>query len=104
MRTGGEILIDCLVQLGCDTAFGVPGESYLAALDAMTQHPEFSFVICRQEGGAAMMADAHARLTGKPGVCFVTRGNRSSAAIIAPIGASASPVCTVDGVSASGAT
>ncbi|MEJ1994121.1 MAG: thiamine pyrophosphate-binding protein [Limibacillus sp.] len=74
MRTGGEILIDCLVQLGCDTAFGVPGESYLAALDAMTQHPDFSFVICRQEGGAAMMADAHARLTGKPGVCFVTRG------------------------------
>ena len=74
MRSGGEILIDSLVQLGADTAFGVPGESYLAALDAMTAHPEFRFVICRQEGGAAMMADAHARLTGKPGVCFVTRG------------------------------
>ena len=74
MRSGGEILMDGLVQLGCDTAFGVPGESYLAVLDAMTAHPDFNFVICRQEGGAAMMADAYARSTGKPGVCFVTRG------------------------------
>jgi acetolactate synthase-1/2/3 large subunit len=74
LRSGGEILIDSLIQLGCDTAFGVPGESYLAALDAMTAHNQFRFVVCRQEGGAAMMADAYARVTGKPGVCFVTRG------------------------------
>ncbi len=74
LRTGGQILVDCLVSQGIDTAFGVPGESYLAALDAMADHPDFNFVICRQEGGAAMMADAHARLTGKPGICFVTRG------------------------------
>ncbi len=73
-RTGGRILVDQLALNGVDLVFGVPGESYLAALDALVDRPETRFVICRQEGGAAMMADAHARLTGRPGVAFVTRG------------------------------
>ncbi|TVQ36586.1 MAG: thiamine pyrophosphate-binding protein [Geminicoccaceae bacterium] len=73
-RTGGRILVDQLAQNGVELIFGVPGESYLAALDALVDRPEMRFVICRQEGGAAMMADAHARLTGRPGVAFVTRG------------------------------
>ena len=55
-------------------AFGVPGESYLAVLDALHDAPEIKFVICRQEGGAANMADAYGKLTGRPGICFVTRG------------------------------
>jgi len=74
LKTGGEILVDCLKINGVEKVFCVPGESYLAALDAFHDVPEIQLVICRQESGAAMMADAHARLTGKPGVCFVTRG------------------------------
>ncbi len=74
-RTGGQILVEQLRIQGVDTAFGVPGESYLAVLDAMHDHANaMKFVICRQEGGAAMMADAYAKLTGKVGVCMVTRG------------------------------
>ena len=73
-RTGGRILIDQLRLHGVDLIFGVPGESYLAALDALHDVPEIRFVVCRQEGGAAMMADAYGKLTGRPGVCFVTRG------------------------------
>ncbi len=73
MRSGGEILIDGLLAQGTDLAFGVPGESYLAALDAMHDRP-LRFVACRQEGGAAMMAEAHGKLTGRPGVALVTRG------------------------------
>ena len=74
MRTGGQILVDNLRSQGADLAFGVPGESYLAVLDALHDTPELKFVICRQEGGAAMMADAYGKMTGKPGICFVTRG------------------------------
>jgi acetolactate synthase-1/2/3 large subunit len=74
-RTGGQILVEQLRIQGVDTAFGVPGESYLAVLDAMHDHANaMRYVICRQEGGAAMMADAYAKLTGKVGVCMVTRG------------------------------
>lgn len=73
-RSGGQILVDNLVLHGADLAFGVPGESYLAALDAMHGRDDFRFIICRQEGGAAMMADAVGKLTGKPGIVFVTRG------------------------------
>lgn len=73
-RRGAEILVDALVANGLTTAFGVPGESYLAVLDAMRATGVFDFITCRHEGGAAMMADAAGRLTGKPGVCFVTRG------------------------------
>ena len=75
IRIGGHLLVECLVAQGVTHAFGVPGESYLAVLDGFHAHADrIRFVINRQEGGAAFMADAHARLTGRPGVCFVTRG------------------------------
>jgi acetolactate synthase-1/2/3 large subunit len=74
-RSGAKILVDALRIHGVDTAFGVPGESYLAVLDALHDvQDEIRFVICRQEGGAANMADAYGKLTGRPGICFVTRG------------------------------
>ena len=72
-RTGGQILVDALHVHGVDTAFGVPGESYLDVLDAL-HDSEIRFVINRQEGGAAFMAEAVGKLTNRPGVCFVTRG------------------------------
>ncbi|MGZ5201588.1 MAG: thiamine pyrophosphate-binding protein [Telluria sp.] len=72
-RTGGQILVDALHVHGVDIAFGVPGESYLDVLDAL-HDSEIRFVINRQEGGAAFMAEAYGKLTGKPGICFVTRG------------------------------
>src|ERR1043166_8847512 len=74
LRTGGQVLIDQLRIHGVDMAFCVPGESYLAALDALHDAPEIQLIVCRQEGGAAMMADAYGKLTGRPGICFVTRG------------------------------
>ncbi len=74
LRTGGEILVEGLRTNNVSKVFCVPGESYLAALDAFHDVPEIQLVICRHEGGAAMMADAYARLTGRPGICFVTRG------------------------------
>ena len=73
-RTGAQILIDQLKIHGADTIFCVPGESYLAALDAMYDANSISLVSCRQEGGATMMAEAYGKLTGRPGICFVTRG------------------------------
>lgn len=74
-RSGGQVLIDALRIHGVDRVFGVPGESYLAALDAFHDvEKDIEFVICRQEGGAAYMAEAYGKLTGKPGICFVTRG------------------------------
>lgn len=72
-RTGGQILVDALQIHGVDTAFGVPGESYLDVLDALHES-SIRFIINRQEGGAAFMAEAYGKLTGKPGICFVTRG------------------------------
>jgi acetolactate synthase-1/2/3 large subunit len=72
-RSGGQILVDALQVHGVDTAFGVPGESYLDVLDAL-HDSNIRFVINRQEGGAAFMAEAYGKLTGKPGICFVTRG------------------------------
>ncbi|WP_322402637.1 thiamine pyrophosphate-binding protein [Massilia luteola] len=72
-RSGGQILVDALQVHGVDTAFGVPGESYLDVLDAL-HDSDIRFVINRQEGGAAFMAEAYGKLTGKPGICFVTRG------------------------------
>ncbi len=73
-RSGGQILVDQLRIHGVDMAFGVPGESYLAVLDALHDANSIRYVICRQEGGAAMMADAYGKLTGRPGICMVTRG------------------------------
>lgn len=74
MRTGGRILVDNLVAQGCDRIFHVPGESFLAVLDALHDTPAIDLVTCRQEGGAAFMACADGAMTGRPGVCFVTRG------------------------------
>jgi acetolactate synthase I/II/III large subunit len=72
-RTGGEILVDQLVIHGVAHVFCVPGESYLAALDAFYDR-KIALTVCRQEGGAAMMAEAVGKATGRPGICFVTRG------------------------------
>src|SRR5271165_2442654 len=72
-RSGGQILIDQLVVQGVAQVFCVPGESYLAALDALYDSP-IEVVVCRQEAGAAMAALTEGRLTGRPGICFVTRG------------------------------
>ena len=73
MRHGGKILSDQLVKLGVRRVFSVPGESFLAALDGLYDSG-IQNVVCRQEGGAAMMAEAYGKMTGQPGVCFVTRG------------------------------
>jgi acetolactate synthase-1/2/3 large subunit len=74
MRHGGKILIDQLEAQGATTAFTVPGESFLAALDGLHDSNRIKTVICRQEGGASMMAEAWGKVTGEPGICFVTRG------------------------------
>ena len=73
IRHGGKILADQLAIQGVRRVFSVPGESFLAALDGLYDH-DIQNIVCRQEGGAAMMAEAHGKLTGKPGVLFVTRG------------------------------
>jgi acetolactate synthase-1/2/3 large subunit len=73
-RTGGQILVDQLAIHGVSHVFCVPGESYLAALDAFHDRDGIKIFACRQEGGAANMAEAYGKLTGKPGICFVTRG------------------------------
>jgi len=83
LKTGGQILVDCLKTHGVERAFCVPGESYLAVLDAMYDAREqLALVVCRQEGGAAFMAEAYGKLTGRPGICFVTRGPGASNASI----------------------
>src|SRR6201999_3860050 len=75
MRSGGRILVDNLLLRGVDTVFCVPGESFLGALDAFYESAnEVRVITCRQEGGAANMAEAYGKLTGRPGICFVTRG------------------------------
>ncbi|RWB77908.1 MAG: thiamine pyrophosphate-binding protein [Mesorhizobium sp.] len=73
MKTGGQLIVEALEANGTDRIFCVPGESYLAVLDAL-HDSSIRTIVCRQEGGAAMMADCQGRLTGKPGICFVTRG------------------------------
>lgn len=79
---GGQILANALVRQGADLAFGVPGESFLPLLNGLLDHPQFGFITCRQEGGAAYMAEAYAKLTGKVGVVMVTRGPGASNAMI----------------------
>lgn len=75
MRNGGQLLIESLVALGASKGFGVPGESYLAVLDALHDtQGQLDFILCRNEGGAAFMAAAYGKLTSQPGLCFVTRG------------------------------
>ena len=74
-RSGGQLIVDALKVHGVDMAFGVPGESYLSVLDALYEsRDDIKFVTCRQEGGASNMAEAYGKLTGRPGICFVTRG------------------------------
>ncbi len=73
-RSGGRILVDQLVIQGCERIFTVPGESFLAVLDALYDVPAIDTVVCRQEGGVAFMACADGTMTGRPGVAFVTRG------------------------------
>lgn len=83
-RSGGQILVDALRIHGTDTAYCVPGESFLAVIDALYHAREaIRLIVCRQEGGAAHMAEAHGKLTGEPGICFVTRGPGSTNASIA---------------------
>ena len=80
---GGQILANALVRQGVEIAFGVPGESFLPLLDGLVDHQErLRFITCRQEGGAAYMAEAYAKLTGKPGVVMVTRGPGAANALI----------------------
>jgi acetolactate synthase-1/2/3 large subunit len=82
-QPGGHLLVECLVQQGVEVVFGVPGESYLAVLEGLhAWQPAIRFVTNRQEAGSAFMADAHARLTGRPGVCLVTRGPGAANAAI----------------------
>lgn len=74
-RPAGHALVEALVAQGVHACFGVPGESYLAVLDGLHEHRDrIRFIACRQEGGAAFMAEAQGKLTGRPGICFVTRG------------------------------
>ena len=73
-RSGAEVLIDALEINAVERIFCIPDESYLAALDALFDRSEISLIVCRNEGGAAYMAEAEGKLTGRPGVCFVTRG------------------------------
>lgn len=79
-RLGGHILVDQLAAHGVKHVFCVPGESYLAVLDGL-HDASIDVTVCRQEGGAAMMADAHGKLTGEPGICMVTRGPGASNAL-----------------------
>ncbi len=74
-KSGGTLLVECLKNLGAKKSFGVPGESYLDVLDALYDTKgALDFIICRNEGGAAFMAEAWGKLTGEPGICMVTRG------------------------------
>ena len=73
-RSGAEVLIDALRINAVERIYCIPGESFLAALDALYDRSEISLIVCRNEGGAAFMAEAEGKLTGRPGVCFVTRG------------------------------
>ena len=83
VQNGGQLLVQSLMALGVTKSFGVPGESYLAVLDALHDTVgRLDFVLCRNEGGAAFMAAAWGKLTGQPGICFVTRGPGAANAMI----------------------
>src|SRR5881392_1020984 len=82
-RSGGEILVDTLKIHGVDTVFCLPGESFLAAIDALAGAGDaIRTIVTRHEAGAAHMAEAYGKLTGHPGICFVTRGPGASHAAI----------------------
>ena len=73
-RTGAQVLVDALRIHGVDRIYCVAGESFLAVLDALHDVPAIQIIVCRHEGAAANMAEADGKLTGRPGICFVTRG------------------------------
>ncbi len=79
-RRGAEVLVELLRAHGVDRVFAVPGESYLAVLDALYDARDIELIVGRQEGGTAMMAEAYGKLTGRPGVCFVTRAPGATSA------------------------
>ena len=79
-RRGADILVDQLRIHGIDRVFAVPGESFLSVLDALYEAPDVELIVGRQEGGVAMMAEAYGKLTGRPGICFVTRGPGATSA------------------------
>ena len=82
-RSGGKLLVECLINQGVTTAFGVPGESYLDVLDALYDaQNRIRMIVNRHEGGAAFAAEAYGKLTGQPGICFVTRGPGATNAAI----------------------
>ncbi len=82
-RLAGHLLVAELIAQGADTVYGVPGESFLAVLDGIHEYRDrIRFVTCRHEGGAAVMAEAHGKLTGEPGICLVTRGPGAANAAI----------------------
>ena len=82
-RTGAQLLVDALRLHGVDTAFCVPGESYLAVIDALYDAREaIRLIVARQDGGASYMAEAYGKATGTPGICFVTRGPGATNAAI----------------------
>jgi acetolactate synthase-1/2/3 large subunit len=81
-RTGGQILVDALALNGVDAVYCVPGESFLPVLDALRDAPGIQTYVNRHEGAAANMADAYGKLTGRPGICFVTRGPGATHAAI----------------------
>lgn len=82
-QSAAGLLTDCLITQGCERIFTVPGESFLPILDALHDRPAIDLVTCRQEGGAGFMACADGAMTGRPGVCFVTRGPGATNASIA---------------------
>ncbi|WP_114522062.1 thiamine pyrophosphate-binding protein [Altererythrobacter sp. ZODW24] len=81
-KTAASLLVECLAEQGCDRIFTVPGESFLSVLDSLHDTTSIETVICRQEGGASFMACADGTMTGKPGICFVTRGPGATNATI----------------------
>jgi acetolactate synthase I/II/III large subunit len=82
-RRAADLLVDCLVAHGTDRVFCVPGESYLAVLDALHERNDIQTIVCRHEGGAGLMAVADAKLTHQPGIAFVSRGPGATNASIA---------------------
>jgi acetolactate synthase-1/2/3 large subunit len=82
-RTGGQLLVDCLLAHGVDTVFCVPGESFLTVLDALYDvQDRIRVIVGRHEASVANMAEAYGKLTGKPGICFVTRGPGATQAAV----------------------
>lgn len=83
-RSGGRVLVECLLAHGVDTVFCVPGESYLTVLDALYDvQDRIRIIVGRHEASVGQMAEAYGKLTGKPGICFVTRGPGACHASIA---------------------